>query len=76
MKARRNRYGRELGGAVYGIIEIWGPESVYPVNQASYRRPNVGRTVVRLLKQDGEVSKEYDDSGTFFSGSGNNWKPV
>jgi hypothetical protein len=75
-KPKMNRYGREMGGFVYGVIEIWGPHSVYPENHGKYRRPNVGRTVIRLLKQDGSLSKDYDGSPGFFTSSGRNWKPV
>lgn len=43
-----------------GVMEIWTAKSAAPVNFASWRKPEIGHLVVRLLKKDGAPSLRFE----------------
>jgi len=65
-------YGGRAERRTYGVLEVWGPDSVFPENHSSFRRPSAGKLVVRLLRQDGTQSKTYDDG--LWHGDHGGWK--
>jgi hypothetical protein len=57
------RWGRMQIVRTEGVVETRRSTTVFPVNQANWRIPAIGKGFVRLLKKDGTAGSKIDELG-------------